>query len=142
MQRKSNGGLNDYLIANFNLLNEGRILLQKLKTVSSVSLSWVKGHYTGNKKSVPHILNKMAHNLANDYLHQDMDYYNPSSIVLESPSSEISILYDNSTITSKMNTILKQELYKKSLQDTICKTENWNVQTFHKVDWISYGRAF
>lgn len=107
LKRKSYGSLNDYLVANFDLLNEDRLLLDKLKTNISVTLHWVKGHSTGNKKSWPHILNNIAHNLANDSLHKDMDYYNPSTIVIDPPSLEASILYNNSTITSNMATILR-----------------------------------
>lgn len=120
LQWKSYGGLNEYLVANFDLLNEGRILFNKLKTMTLVTLYWVKGHYSGKEKSKPRILNDMAHNLANDFLKQDMGYYNPSRTVLEPPSSEISIRYDNSTITSNLNTALRNKLHKKHLQDTIC----------------------
>jgi hypothetical protein len=77
LQRKSYGGLNEYSVANFDLLNEGRILFNKLKTMTSVTLSWVKGHYSGTEKSKPHILNDMAHDLANDFLKQDNGNYNP-----------------------------------------------------------------
>jgi hypothetical protein len=142
LQRKSYGGLNEYLVANFDLLNEGRHLFNKLKTMTSVTLSWVKGHYSGTEKSKPHILNDMVHDLANEFLKQDNSDYNPSQTVLEPPSSEISILYDNSTITSNLNNTLRNELYKKRLQETICKAEKWSVQTFERVNWPSYGRAF
>jgi hypothetical protein len=68
LQKTMYGCLQDYLVAKYDLLHEGRTLLSKLKNEISVTLMWVKGHYTGNKKSTPHRRNGMANNLANDYL--------------------------------------------------------------------------
>jgi hypothetical protein len=48
--------------------------------------------------------------LANDYLEQDKGYFSPSSTALEPSSSVVSILFDNSSITSNMAQILGKEL--------------------------------
>ncbi len=142
LQKKSYGSLKDYLVANFDLLNDRRILLEKLKTNISVTLHWVKGHSTGNKKSRPQILNDIAHSLAYEFLNKDMGNYNSSTTVIDPPSLEASVIFDGSSITSNMASILQRELQRERLQDTICKAENWSKSTFRKVDWVAYGKAF
>ncbi len=80
-----------------------------------MTVTWVKRHYNEKEKSTPHVRNDIAHNLTNDSLHQDMGYFNPSSTVLEPPSSLVSILFDKSSMTSNMERIIRN----KSLQDMI-----------------------
>jgi phosphoribosyl-AMP cyclohydrolase len=70
LQHTSYGSIKDYLVADYDLLHEGRTLLHRLKSTTNVVLSWVKGHYSGEKKSIQHILNDEAHNLANEFLHK------------------------------------------------------------------------
>ncbi len=83
LQKQSYGSLKDFLVAAFDLLNEGRILLKCLKDTTQVTISWVKGHNNGDVKSMPHLLDKEVHNLANKFLHQNLGYYNPSKTVLD-----------------------------------------------------------
>ncbi len=90
----------------------------------SVLVSWVKGHLNG-EKTIQHNLNDEAHSLACEFFTRDQGYYNPSISVLDPPSSEISILLDNSTLTSKMSTFLREQLTTAQIQATICKSENW-----------------
>lgn len=108
--------------------------------MASVLVSWVKGHLNG-EKTIQHKLNDEAHSLACEFFTRDQGYYNPSTSVLDPPSSEILILLDNSTLTSKMSTFLREQLTTAQIQATICKSENWEEITFNKVDWDSYGRA-
>ncbi len=124
IQRTTYGHLHDYLIANYDLLNKGRILLSKLKNVILVTVTWVKGHYNGKEKSTPRVRNDIAHNLANDYLHQVMGYFNPSSTVLEPPSSLVSILFDKSSITSNMERIIRKEYTTKTYKIRFAKRKN------------------
>jgi hypothetical protein len=64
----SYGNFKDYLVPDFDLLHEGRSLLQSLKSNINVILSWVKGHYSGSDRLLPNILNDAAHDLANKFL--------------------------------------------------------------------------
>jgi hypothetical protein len=84
------------------------MLLKRLKTTTSMTISWVKGHNSGNVKSIPRILSEAAHDLANNFLHKDQGYYNPNKATIDPPSFEASILYDKSTIMSNLSTILKK----------------------------------
>lgn len=74
------------------------------------------------EKTVQHRLNDEAHSLAYDILVKDQGYYNPSTRVIDPLSSGISILFDNSTLTSKMSTFLREQLTTAPLQATICKS--------------------
>ncbi len=88
-----------------------------------------------------HRLNDEAHFLAQDFLANDQGYYNLRTRVIDPPSSEIFILFDNSTLTSKLSTFLREQLTTTQLQATICTSEEWKESTFNKVDWESYGKA-
>jgi hypothetical protein len=79
---------------------------------------------------------------AYDYLQKDMGSFNPSTDMIEPPSSIISIAYENSTVTSNLPKILNHNLYSTPLLQTICKAEKWSHDTFHKVDWKAYDKAF
>ncbi len=116
------GCIKDFLVPDYDLLQEGKILLNKLKERVLVQISWVKGHFNG-EKAVQHELNDEAHSLAYDFLANDQGYYNPSTRVIDPTSSEISILFDNSTLTSKLSTFLREQLMTTQLQATICKSE-------------------
>lgn len=54
------------------------------------------------RKNIPHKLNDEAYSLAYNFLARDQGCYNPSTTVINPPSSEILILFDNSTLTSKI----------------------------------------
>jgi hypothetical protein len=56
LQQVAYGGITKYTVPDFDLLNEGRQLLSKLKETLTISLSWVKGHFTGGNKSIEHKL--------------------------------------------------------------------------------------
>jgi hypothetical protein len=142
LQKITYGNIKDYLVADFDLLHEGRTLLPHLRTTTIVTLSWVKGHYTEDKKSIQHSLNKAAHKSANDFLHKDQSYFNPSGVIIDPPTPEVSIFHDSSTITSNLPTILQKALHSAALQNTICKTEKLSEAHFDKVDWAADGRAF
>jgi hypothetical protein len=101
----------------------------------------LKDTLKGEEKSTPHIFNDIAHALAYSFLHRDNNYYNPSRTVINPPSSDVAILYDNSTLTSNMSSVLKDCLYKDSLKATICKTENWTPEIFQQIDWQSCAAA-
>ncbi len=73
----------------------------------------------------------------NNIIHQVEQYW-----ILDPPSYEVSILFDNCTLTSKLPSTLREQLYTTPLINTICKTENWSIDTFQKVNWTSYGSAF
>jgi hypothetical protein len=130
-------GLTHHLAPDYDLLNEGRTLLNQLQTSCKVTLKWIKGHFKG-KKSIAHKLNEIAHNLAYSYLKEGHVTHNPQKLVYDPPSYEVSFQYNGSTITFKLPSYISQALYSKSLRDTICKNENWTVSTFNKVDWQAY----
>jgi hypothetical protein len=109
--------------------------------MSTVSLTWIKGHYQG-KKTIAHKLNDTAHELAYNFLRSDQGYYNPNKTVLDPPSLEVSILHDCLTITSNMSQFIAWGLHSNQLRETICKSENWTDKTFDLVDWPAYSKAF
>jgi len=121
LQQVTYGGIKDYTIPDFDLLHEGRLLLKKLRASQNITVSWVKGHFTGAKKSTEHKLNDMVHDLAKDFLRKDQGYYNPRRQVIGPPSLEVSILFDNSTLTSNISKYVKFQLSSKKLCSTICK---------------------
>jgi hypothetical protein len=136
------GGLKDHLVPDYDLLNEGRNLLAKLSNCCNIKLTWVKGHYQENKKTIEHKLNDTVHDLAYQYLKNTPGLNSSRKQVIDPPSYEISVLFDGSTLTSKLQQFISSQLYSKSLQDTICKNENWTCETFQLVDWNAYQKAF
>jgi hypothetical protein len=99
-----------------------------------VTLSWVKGHHNG-EKLIQHSLNDEAHSVAYNFITQDQGNYNPSSTVIDPPTAEISILFDHSTLISKVSSFLREQLTATPLQATkatICKAENWTSEVFSK----------
>ncbi len=138
--RPNYGSIKDYLVADYDLLNEGRSLYKQLKDFTDISLTWVKGHHSG-KKMIQHKLNEDAHHLAYNFIAKDQGYYNPSTTSIDPPSAEISILFNGSTLTSKISSFLRDQLTSGPLQSMICKAENWTSNEFLKVDWESYKKA-
>jgi hypothetical protein len=47
--RPNYGSIKDFLVANYDLLNEGHSLYKQLKDLTDISLTWVKGHHSGEK---------------------------------------------------------------------------------------------
>ncbi len=142
IQREHTLGLKHYNISDFDLLHDSRSLLQQLRDSININICWVKGHYTGNNKSVEHHLNAAAHSLANDFLRQHQGPFNPRAQVIHPPSTEVSIQYDGTALTSNPSTYVKFHLYADKLQHTICKSENWTQEIFHRIDWEAYKKAF
>jgi hypothetical protein len=134
-------GLKGHLVPDYDLLNEGRDLLLKLKKCCQVTVAWVKGHFKGNNKSIGHRLNDIAHELASSYSQQNQRACIPQKLVLNPPSYEVSIIYNGASITSRLAYYISHALYSKALQDNICKNEGWHLQTFNKVDWKAYQKA-
>jgi hypothetical protein len=140
--KTTDGDIKHHLVANYDLLHEGKTILKELQTTINISLLWIKGHYEGAEKSLPHSLNEVAHNLVHDFLQCDQGAYIPRSKVLEPPSAEVSILFDNFTLTSNLPSILRESLYSNSLRATICKNEQWTPGIFQQIDWQAYHTAF
>lgn len=115
MLKTTYGDIKHHLVANYDVILEGNTILKELQTTINISLLWIKGHYEGTEKSPLHSLNEVAHNLVHDFLQCDQGAYNPRSKVLEPPSAEVSILFDNSTLTSNLPSILRESLYSNSL---------------------------
>lgn len=46
------------------------------------------------------------------------------------------------SLTSNPSTYVKFHHYADKLQETICKSENWTQETFHRIDWEAYKKAF
>lgn len=66
----------DYLVYDNNLIQESKYLLKI--TPIKISLQWVKGHPTGENEQPAHKLNKIAHDLAYNFLKQPHPSFKPS----------------------------------------------------------------
>ncbi len=77
LHRPNYGSIKDYLVPDYDLMNEGHSLYKQLKGLTNANLSWVKGHHNGGKL-VQHPFNDRAHSLAYNFITQDQGYYNPS----------------------------------------------------------------
>lgn len=50
-----------------------------------VDITWVKSHYTGPNRELPHELNEIAHSQANHFLLTTKGTYKPSSTTVDPP---------------------------------------------------------
>jgi hypothetical protein len=133
-------GITKHLIEESDLVMEATSLLQKLPL--QVHLIWVKSHYTGPDRGLPHDLNEEAHSLANTFLYTSNEDYKPGPKVIDPPSQEVSIQFENYTLTKGLVTQAKFNFGAMSLQNTIMKQARWDDSTFHGVDWAAYDKAF
>lgn len=84
LQNTLYGSIKDFLFPDYDLLNEGCLLLKQLKDVTSVSLSRVKGHYN-REKSINHKLNEESHSLMYNYLTRGQGYFNLRPVAVDPP---------------------------------------------------------
>jgi hypothetical protein len=120
-----------YLQDDYDIIHETRTIMDKLKTYSTLSLVWVKGHYSG-KKEVQHLMNEQAHDLAVAALRA------PHKTLSEvPPPSSLVILRQGHVITSQWQTILQEHAHAEPLRQTICKNNHWTEDQFDMVDWAA-----
>jgi hypothetical protein len=103
-------GIADHLEPDIDLLHEARLLYKNLPV--KISLQWVDGHSSGNYLTIAQQLNHQAHNLTYSYLKNPDPSFSPSPKVLApSPLERVSILYNNSTLTSKPSKAVHHQLH-------------------------------
>jgi hypothetical protein len=105
--------------------------MDKLKTYSTLSLVWVKGHYSG-KKEVQHLMNEQAHDLAVAALRAPHKTFSEVS-----PPSSLVILRQGHVIMSHWQAILQEHAHAEPLRQTICKNNHWTEDQFDMVDWAA-----
>jgi hypothetical protein len=58
------------------------------------------------------------------------------------PNYEIHLLYDGSTITTRLYHIMSQQLHKTAIKEYIKKKSGWTNRDFSQVNWDAHDMAF
>jgi len=64
------------------------------------------------------------------------------SITTLAPLSQAYILREGKLVAGNFRALVREDIYRDSLQETIIKTEKWSETTFHKVSWKAFAMAF
>jgi hypothetical protein len=117
-----------------------RDILLQLPVNVHTSKEWVKGHYTGKKKALKHILNDMADQLATDY----NSFQRPinGTMSIPSPISKVELLHRGMIITSRLPYLIKEARHTDALKACVLKQTGWNDNIFQKVDFLAHKQAF
>lgn len=137
--RPSNNPL-QHLAADTDLITCARDILLQLPVDVHISKEWVKGHYTGKKKELKHILNDMADQLATD--HNSVQRPINGTISIPSPISEVELLQKGMIITSRLPYLIKEARHTDALKACVLKQTGWNNNIFQKVDFLAHKLAF
>jgi hypothetical protein len=66
----------------------------------------------------------------------------PVATFVNPPNNAVQLYLNGHPLLSKVKSTLRRELYKASLQATICKQEGWTDYQFNQVDWSAHEYAF
>lgn len=103
-----------FLDDDYDLFNEARILLAKLQKCISISLIWIRGHYSGQKRELQHDLNVEAHHQATAFLKGTTYTY-----INISPPSTLASLHKDITLTSKWWKVIHSAVHSQPLRNTM-----------------------
>jgi len=117
-----------FLSDDFDLHNEARDILSKLRLHNTINLQWVNSNSSNYNRGLGYGLIQEAHRTATFFLpshtiHHDM--LPPSCIVSLSQSSRL---------TSHWKAILSESAHSPALQQTIYKNSKWSDDMFNVVD--------
>lgn len=138
--RRLYSGIGQFLYADSDLVQVAILLLREIPI--KVLTQWVKGHSTAKQKNLPETLNTIADNLAGAYAKSPDKNFSPKALPLAPPNYRICLVYNNSTITSKLYKILHAAHHSKVITNHILKKTTWTPQVFDLVDWDAHERSF
>jgi hypothetical protein len=64
------------------------------------------------------------------------------SITKLAPLSQAYILREGRLVAGNFRALVREDIYRDPLKDTIIKSEKWSKNTFHKVSWKAFAMAF
>jgi hypothetical protein len=74
-------------------------------------MTWVKGHYEGPENHFKYSLNKIAHQLAVDFLKHPHPNFTSVSLPVPPPSHHILVFHEKEILTSGLNNIINHAYY-------------------------------
>jgi hypothetical protein len=107
-------------------------LLLQLSIHITVKKKWVKGHYTGPRRTLKHNLNDIADDLAGSG-------NNPPIL---HPFYEAELVHNNLIVTSKLQQIVTAAIHTATLQQYTTKSAGWHQSILVKINWDAHKRAF
>jgi hypothetical protein len=120
-----------YTQDDFDVISETQNTINRLRQLTSFTMAWVKGHFSGEKE-IQHIMNEEAHRLAVSAL----SLTKTDTSTTPPPTSLVTLRVDH-PLTSKGQAILKERANAVSLRKMICKNTNWSKDQFDMVDWAA-----
>jgi hypothetical protein len=132
-------GITLYFNTDHDLVELAQSLLQILPII--VTTAWVKGHYKGKDKEFKHVLNDTADRLAGSFQAKQTPHHTIRK-PLPPPGYRVRLLYDSSTITTKIKSVLVTSMHEDNIVAHILKKSRWTRRVFDKVHWDAHERAF
>lgn len=132
-------GLSPYVQADYDIINQAKCLLKTLHF--KVNAKWVKGHSTARTKTLQEELNILADMLAGQFVWNPHPRHIPAKKLLPPPNYKVRLLFQGSTIASKLHSILASQLHCSVICNHIMKKTKWPQGTF-EVDWDAHVLAF
>jgi len=75
--------------------------------------------------------------------HQDqLPNYPPEQVYMSPPHCKVHLTYNNKPLVTRIRSIIRNDLYSSTIQETICKQEAWSAVTFTQIDWQAHEYAF
>jgi hypothetical protein len=133
-------GIAPYLQADADLVMEARHLLSIIPV--TIIAEWVKGHYSGKDREFKHDLNEIADSLATSFNSVPHPNFKPRLQPIAHPHYGARILYEGSTITNKLRSLMAQALHRPALVSHLIRKNKWEERTFHLVHWDAHEMAF
>jgi hypothetical protein len=133
-------GITPYLQTDADLVMEAKRLI----SIAPVTIlaEWVTGHFTGKDKEYKHELNATADSLATSFNSSPHPHFLPCTNPLAPPAYGARLLYEVSTTTNRLRTLMPQSLHRKKFISHIMKKNQWNESTFQLVHWDAHEMAF
>ncbi len=132
--------LSQFLKMDYDLVHTAKKLLQVLPV--TIIAEWVKGHYDGEHREYKHDINDMADKLATTFAKTPPADFTPKAMPKLLPNYAIQLQYEGSIITTRLYSIMSQELHRKAIIDYVKKKSEWTDREFSQVNWDAHGKAF
>jgi hypothetical protein len=125
---------------NGDLLAELKYQLTRLDKVATIKFNYCDlTEKTGDDKPRQYIADLGAdfnpHRVALAFPLPELQYINP-------PHNAVQLIYNGQPFLTKVKSTLRQDMYRASIQATICKQEGWSNYQFNQIDWAAHKYAF
>jgi len=132
-------GITAYFKTDHDLVEIAQSLLTTLPI--TVTLTWVKGHYKGNKIEYQHLLNEKADQIAGEYQqiqHPHISIRCPPP----PPNYKVCLLYDKSVLTAKAQSTISSAMHTAPIEEHSIRKAGWDRWVFNLVHWDAHEKSF